>query len=828
MGHNGPWLALASSEVNAMTFHGWDLDLKYALRALWVKPGTTLTVVVTIALAIGASTAVYSVVDGVLLRPLPYPEPERLGRVHQTSESRRERFGDDRFNPEAPTLYRWLEADNGFASIGAFIDDSFTLRGAEANEILKGEEATSGFFEVLGVQPILGRTLEPSDDLPEAPPVAVLSEEFWRERFDGSAGAIGAELILDGDVHVVVGVMPASFRTPEVSESGSLRLPPGLPRFWTPLSQEARRGDKNVFLIGRFETGLTLEGAQNRLAAVHANIVAENSDLYENSGVLVTGLLDSVVSDVNSTLWFLLGAVGLVLIVATVNIANILTALGLTRRRELAIRAALGAGSGRLVQSMLVESAVLALLGGLAGIATAWVCLPLLLSFIPPTVPRQELIGMNANVMLCGLALTTLTALLVGSLPAILAARTDPQQAMRASTRSHTSGRGASRVRAAMVIAEVALASVLLIGAGLLGGSYWRLMSVERGFDTGGLAAIWVPPTGETYRNRDQFSQMLRGRLEGIPGVSAVAANHLPLTGLSAGTTFYLEHDSAEPEVRALLTTAQDNYFDVLGIPILAGRGFEATDVRDAPPIALVNETMARRYWPDGDAIGRRIRSFDDESVWLEIVGVAADVRHKGLSTSPEPTVLIPSTQAQREINEWILRVSQGDIGTAVERARSVIAAASPTTPAARTLVLDDAVSRSVAIPRFRTFFIVGLAGLAAALALLGVYGILAFAVAQRTKEIGVRMALGARSRNVVAQVVGSGIKLAAAGVVAGLLIAWSATKTIESFLFEVAPTDAVTYIAVVAGLLAVTSLAAYLPARRAAAIDPAEVLNDD
>jgi putative ABC transport system permease protein len=812
-----------------MTLHGWDSDLKYALRALWKKPGTALTVITTIALAIGATTAVYSVVDGVLLRPLPYPEPEHLARVHQTSESRRQRFGDDRFNPEAPTLHRWLEADTGFASLGAFIDDSFTLRGAEANEIFKGEEATSGFFEVLGVHPILGRTLEPSDDLPEAPPVAVLSEEFWRERFNGSHEAIGSELILDGDVHVIVGVMPAGFRNPEVSESESLRLPRGFPRFWTPLSQEARRGDKNVFVIGRVEPGLSLEGAQSQLAAVHANLAAEDSAAYENSGVLVTGLLDSVVSDVNSTLWFVLGAVGLVLIAATVNIANILTALGLTRRRELAVRSALGAGSGRLVQGMLVESAVLAVLGGLGGIAAAWVCLPLLLSFLPPSVPRQELIQMNANVMLLGLALTTLTALLVGSLPAILAARTDPQQAMRASARNHTSGRAAGRVRSAMVIAEVALASVLLIGAGLLGGSYWRLMSVERGFDTGGLAALWVPPTGETYRNRDQFSQMLRSRLGGIPGVSAVAANHLPLTGLSAGTTFYLERDSAEPEeVRALLTTAQDNYFDVLGVPILAGRGFEATDVRDAPPIALVNQTMARRYWPDGDAIGRRIRSFDDESVWIEIVGVAADVRHKDLSTSPEPTVLVPSTQAQREINEWILRVSQGDMGTAVERARSVIAAASPSTPVARTLVLDDAISRSVALPRFRTFFIVGLAGLAAALALLGVYGILAFAVAQRTKEIGIRMALGARSRNVVTQVVGSGIKLAAAGVVVGLLIAWSATRTIESFLFEVAPTDAVTYIAVVTGLLAVTSLAAYLPAKRAAAVDPAQALNDD
>ena len=812
-----------------MFWRGWGLDLKYALRALSTKPGTTFIVIATIAVAIGATTAVYSVVDGVLLHPLPYPEPERLARIYQTSASFQERYGIYRFNPQAPTLHRWLEADAGFESLGAFTDASFLSRGPEADEILKGQEATSGFFESLGVPPILGRRLEPADDLAEAPPVVVLSEAFWRERFGGSADALGAHLVLDGDLHTIIGVMPAGFQSPRDPESvWDLMLPGGPPLFWTPLTNEARRGWKNVSVIGRVEGELSLQAAEDRLAAVHANLVAENLDPQGETGVLVSGLLDSVVSGVNTTLWFLFGAVALVLVVAAVNIANILTALGLNRRREFAVRAALGAGSGRLVRSVLVESAVLAMLGGLGGIAAALVSLPVLRSFLPPSVPRQELIGVNASVLLCGLALTALTALFVGSLPAFLAARTDPQQAMRASSRSHTSGRSAGRLRSALVVAEVALAFVLLIGAGLLGGSYARLMSVERGFDTSGLASIWVPPTNESYRNRDQFTQMMRSRLQAIPGVDAMAAYHLPLTGLSAGTKLYLERSSTEPEeITALLTAGQDNYFDVLGIPILAGRGFEPTDRRDSPPVALVNETMARRHWPDGNPIGRRLKSFDD-TVWVEIVGVAADVRHNGLSSSTEPTVFLPAAQSGRETNEWILRVRQGDMAVAIQQARDVIASASPSTPVARTLVLDETIARSVAIPRFRTFFILGLAGLAAILALLGVYGVLAFAVAQRTKEIGIRMALGAQSRNVLAGIVGSGLKLAATGIAVGLLAASSATSIIGSFLFEVAPNDPRTYFAVAVGLLAVTCLAAYLPARRAAAVDPAQVLNDD
>jgi putative ABC transport system permease protein len=813
-----------------MIWRGWGLDLKYALRALWARPVTTLTVVATIALAIGATTAVYSVVDGVLLHPLPYAEPDRLVRIHQTSNRSRRDIGAGQFNPQAPIYYRWLEADTGFESLGAYVDASFVLRGSASAEVLKGQEASSGFFQVLGVPPILGRSLESADDEAAAPPVVVLGEALWRERFGGSPDALGAVLVLDGTPHSIVGVMPAGFQGPQgPGDVWDLMLPGGPPLLWTPLTDEARRGWKNVSVIGRVDEGLSLRAAEERFAVVHANLVAENLDPQGDTGVLVSSLLDSLVSGVNTTLWFLLGSVALVLIVATVNIANILTALGLKRRRELAVRAALGASSGRLVRSMLVESTLLALIGGLGGIAAAWIGLPLLLSFLPPTVPRQELIGIDVRVLLWGVVLTAVTALFVGSLPAILAARTDPQQAMRAATRSFTSGRAAGRVRSALVVAEVALAFVLLIGAGLLGGSYARLMSVERGFDTGGLAAIWVQHTGESYRNRDQLTRTLRSRLEQIPGVSAVAANHLPLTGLTAGTTFYLERAATEPEtISALVTVGQENYFDVLGIPILAGREFEPTDNRESPPVAIVNETMARRYWPDSDAVGRRLKTFDDDAVWVEIVGIAADVRHEGLTNPVEPTVFLPAAQSTRATNEWIVRVRRGDMAAALQQARAVIASVSPTTPVSRTLILEETIARSVAIPRFRTFFILGLAGLAAALALLGVYGVLAFVVTQRTKEIGIRMALGARSRNVLTSIVGSGLKLAATGVAVGLLAAWSATSVIRGFLFEVAPNDPRTYFAVAAGLLAATCLAAYLPARRAAAANPAQVLNDD
>jgi predicted permease len=351
-------------------------------------------------------------------------------------------------------------------------------------------------------------------------------------------------------------------------------------------------------------------------------------------------------------------------------------------------------------------------------------------------------------------------------------------------------------------------------------------MSVQRGFETEGLAAMWVQPTRDTYRNRDQFSQAMRARLEQIPGVRAAAMNHLPLSGLSAGTNFYLDRGGEDEQINAILSIGQDNYFDVMGVPIVAGRGFKPGDTRKAPRIAVVNQTLARRCWPDGNAIGQRFRTGDDPKAWIEVVGIADDIRHKELAAPIEPMVHLPATQAEREINEWVLRF-RGNPAQVLQRAREVVAGVSPL-PVSRTLILEDAIGLSVAIPRFRTYFIVGLAGLAAVLALLGMYGVLAFSVAQRTREIGVRMALGAQADEVVRAVIGSGMKLALVGAGIGLAVAWSGAGLLSAFLFDVAPRHVATYAGAVAGVLVISCVAAYLPARRAAGVNPVSALKDE
>jgi predicted permease len=778
---------------------------------------------------VGATTSVYSVVDGVLLRPLPYPEPDRLARVWQTkaewmtSPPSEFRADANRLGPLAPSYYDWLGSELGFESLGAYVDAAFVLQESDGARALRGQEATSGLFEALRVEPILGRSLQPGDDVADAAPVVVLGESFWRDHFGGRA-ALGTDLILQGTPHTVVGVMPAGFAAPMSGRSDSM-LPEGPPQLWTPLSDEARRGWKNVSVIGRLRPGMTLETASDRLSGAQD---AMTSIYPDYKGAWAESLLDSVVGDARSTLAFLLAAVGLVLVVATVNIANLLTVSGLSRRRELAVRAALGAGSRRLVQGALVESAVLAAIGGVCGILIAWLSLPVLLSLVPPTLPRHEMIGLSPGVVLFGVAVTGVTALLMGTLPAALAARADPQTALRLSARTLTSGGSAAAVRGGLVVAEVSAAFVLLIGAALLATSFQRLWSVERGFATDGVVGMLVAPDPRAYRTeeeRDLFTRTLAVRLEELPGVSASAVNNLPLAGARSGTRIYVERSDGQVErADALLTVALEGYLDVMGIPVVAGRRFEPTDAPDAPLVAIVSQTTASRLWAGRSAIGQRLRIDDDSTTSLEVVGVAADVRHEGLGAAVAPTVYLPSSQSRRETHEIVLRI-RGDVGTAVQSARGVVAALSPTTPVRRVTILDTRIAESVAIPRFRTVLVVGLAALAAGLALLGLYGVVSFAVTQRTKEIGVRLALGARAGGVVLRVVARGLGLGLAGVALGLLISSVLADGLGAFLYGITPTDPATYVGVALGVLLVSGAAALVPALRAAAVDPVAVL---
>ena len=818
--------------------NGWALDFNYAVRSIKRRPWASLMMIVTLALAIGATTSVYTVIDGVLLRPLPYQEPAELTRVWEVREDWLNspnlvfRASAASIDPTAPTYFRWLEDGAGFEELGAYIDTNYALRTSTGAQAIRGQEATSGFFRTLGLEPLIGRGLQEADDPEGAPRVVVLSEAFWRDRFSGSHEGLGSVLNLDGEPHTIVGVMPSRFGGHPDQRSDSL-LPPGPPQLWTQLGREARTGWKSIRVIGRLSGETSLRTARARLHSVQQQIASERSAeeaaQHGDRGVRVVRLLDSMVGDVRSTLWFLLAVTGLVLLVATVNIANILTARGLERRRELAVRSALGAAAGRLVRGQLVESMVLVTLGGAAGVATAWALLPVLLHNLPPGLPRTGEISMNFGVLACGLAATTLTAILAGTLPAVLATRTDPQEAMRTSTRSSTAGPGASRVRSALVAIEVALAFVLLVGAGLLSSSYSELWSQERGFDPSGIAAMWIEPDWALYREDEAYYQLVSSldtQFNAEPNIEASACNNLPLSGLSSGTRITLENEgNTTSQVRALLSVGLPNYREIMRIPLRQGRDFTTADTRTSQPVAMVNETMARNAWPNQNPIGQRIKV--DSSDWREIVGVVADSRHAGLAHAVDSKVYLTANQSDRTTSEWVFRVS-GDTAAGLARAKEILAAISPTSTVTRELILESTIADSVAIPRFRTLLVVGLAGLAALLALLGVYGMLTFAVTQRSKEIGVRIALGARSSQVIGRIVASGLTTALVGIAAGIPIAWLAADSVAPFLFRVAPNDPLTHLLIICGLLLTTVVAASLPARRAASVNPVNVLGDD
>jgi predicted permease len=808
---------------------GWGHDLWLAHRALRARAGASLTVVLTLAAAVGGTTAVFSVVNGVLLRPLPFPEPDRLVRARQVnrawldSPNSQLRAFATRFPLSVPTFDDWTTEDTGFEALGAYANRDYVEHTPGGAEVLRGQAATSGLFAALGVEAELGRTLLPEDDRPGAPRVAVLGHGLWIERFGGDPDVLGRDLVLDDVPHAVVGVMPELFQTPV-----------GTARLWAPLTDEDKAEARNsqfLGVVGRLAPEVSLEVAAGRLAQVQERLAETYPDFQANVGSRVEPLLDSIVGNVRSTLLFLLGAVGLVLLIASANIANLLSVMGLTRRRELAVRVALGASTSRLVRGLLIESAVLAAVGGFVGLLLAWASLPVLLGSLPPTVPRQEMVGIDGTVLLFGLAATSLTALLVGALPALQVSSTEPADVMRSGGRGYAGDRWGKRLRSALVAAEVALAFVLLVGAGLLGTSFWRLWTIDRGFATEGLVVMSVSPEPEAGSGRDErdaFLAELRDRLRAIPGVAVTATNQVPLSGSTSSTTYLVERAEGDPETAFVLrSSVLENYFDVMRIPVVAGRGLTATDVREAPPVAIVNQAMASALWPGESPLGKRLRNDDDGAPWVTVVGVAGDVRHQRLAGEAEPKFYLPVWQSDRDPEQWVLRTS-GDVAAVIELARRAVAEVSPATPVTDVAILEERIASSVAVPRFRTLFVIGLAAMAGVLALLGVFGVVTLSVTQRIREIGVRMALGAGSGEVVRGVVGEGLGLAVAGIGLGLVAAVPATRALREFLFDVEPTDPLTYASIAVAVALVSGAASYLPARRAAAVDPVKALRTE
>lgn len=817
-------------------------DFRYAARCLAKQPAFTLIAVLTLAIGIGATTAIYSVVNGVLLRPLPYLEPDRLVNVWQVNRSWIDspnlslRSWADEFPASMPTFHDWEELNAVFQNVGAYDDLTYTLLAGEHPQRVRGARLTSGVWRTLDVAPLLGRTFVPEDDELGAPPLVVLSYGIWRQQFGGDSSVVGSSTVLDGTSHMIVGVMPSTFYFPGAGYA-----------VWTTFDEESKAGERDtqyLSTVARLKPGISLERAQREMEVLARRLVKSRGH-NPDFGVRLVSRMEQVVGDVQLLLLVLLGAVGLVLLIACVNIASMLLVRATNRRRELAIRAAMGAWRGRLLRQSLSESLLLGVLGGAAGVVVAWLTLGPLVAALPYGLPRGDEVALDQRVLLFAAAVAIVTGLLTGSLPALRAARTDVAATLQEAGRSYTGGRRRNRTQGALVVSEVALAFVLLVGSGLLLKSFVRLISVDPGFETEHVLVFSLqipssePLPGRIARSRPsslpsnaqlralEYVKRLQERLQAVPGVQLVAvADNMPFMGGSSSGTVTLESGIGLRETNVDRSAVTPDYLRALGIPILAGRSFGLQDGPDEARVVIVSRAMAQRYWPGEDPVGHRLKrgSSDSDNQWMTVVGVAGDVRHHGLHVEPRPKMYVPYAQAPRPNIDITIKtqVSAAIISGMISDA---VADFDPAVPLPSIQELRSVISSSIAAPRFRTAIVSLLAIVAALLAAIGVYGVLAYTMAQRVSEIGIRMALGARRSDVVKSVLRHGSVLAGIGIAIGAVTAWAAARALDSFLYQTSVHDPAVFVGVLC-VLAIAALAAsYVPARRATGVDPIRAL---
>jgi putative ABC transport system permease protein len=801
-------------------------DLRYGVRTLARSPGVTATAILAMALAIGANTAIFSVVNAVLLRPLPYPDGDRLLSVHQiweTSPGEHDVLSTDDVVELREGATDVMQVAAYFSPVGGF-----AITGGGEPEQVAGTAMTAETFDVLGVHPALGRAFLPEDDRPGAEPVVVLSHAFWQRRFGGDPGVVGRALSVDSRNHTIAGVMPAGFRFPRdtIADLWPIFRP----------ERSSSRPPYYVSAIARPRAGAAKADVERALQSVTRRIQERFPDASADWRLDTAPLKDEMVGNVRPALLILLGAVALVLLIATANIANLLLARATARRKEMAIRAALGATWARLARQVVTESLILAGAGGLFGILLALWGTELLVRLGPRNLPRLQEAGIDLRVLLYTAGMTILSGILFGLAPAARATLVGLAPALLAGARG-TTDRAGRRLRSLLVVSEFALAVMLLCGAGLLIRSFVRLQDVSPGFDAGGILTASISLPEARYSDgpaRSAFFRELVERAGNLPGVRAAAISMALPPNLLVMTNPYTIEGRPLPPGRNPPAVAQlligGDYFHALGVPLLRGRDFTAADVAAAPQVIIISETMAATLFPGADPIGQRMQLGDPDpaSPWVTIVGVAADVKYTGLDRAPEPTMYTPYEQNLWWPTMYLLVRSSVDPAGLATAVRSQVAALDPLLPVARVRTMDELLGQSVAEPRFRTTLLGIFAAVALLLATVGIYGVLSYTVGQRTQEIGIRMALGARRHDVLALVLRQGIALAGLGVAIGLAAAAALSRVLAGLLFGVGPMDLATFGAVSFLMLAAALLACYVPARRATRVDPIVALRTE
>jgi putative ABC transport system permease protein len=796
-------------------------DIRYGVRVLLKRPAFTIVAVATLALGIGANTAIFSVVNAVLLRTLPYQEPERLVALWETN-AQPEREVNNRNEVAMGNFRDWRTQQSVFDEIAALTYSNVNLTGIAEPERIQGAVVTTNLFQVLGVQPFAGRGFLAEEENPESPRTVIVSHGLWQRRFGSDPDIVGKTLALNGNQVTVVGIMPPAFEL-EFPSTRHVEM-------WMPMRIAASNTDRQshyLYVVGRLKPAVSLEQARAGMNVLAGQLQQQYPKTNSDRGANVVPLQQQLVGNVRPYLRVLFAAVGFVLLIACANVASLLLTRVTARHREVAIRMAIGASRWRIIRQLLTESVLLSTFGGVGGLLLAYWQTDLLVALTPPDVPRLSEIGLHGPVFAWTLGISIITGVLFGLAPALGASKPDLNESLKESGRS-IAGPGRSRMRNLLVISEIALALVLLIGAGLMVRSFARLQHVSPGFDPKNLLTMNISLARQKYRENQQinsfFDQLLE-RVRSVPGVEAVGGiDPLPFSNSDGTTGFVVEGAPPlavgdRPEVGE--RTITPDYFHTMRIPLLKGRAFSERDREDAPRVVIINEALARRFWPNEEAIGKRLGFRASEpQIWHEIVGIVGNVKHKSLDADPKPELYFPYSQYPSSFMTLVVRTPSEPV-QAISAIRNQVLGLDSDQPVFDIKTMDERLSKAVAPSRFVMLLLSAFAALAMLLAAVGIYGVMAYTVSQRTHEIGVRMALGAAAPDVMKLVVGHGLKLVLAGVGMGIAGAIALTRLMESLLFEVSATDPLTFALISAVLTGVALAACFVPARRATKVDP-------